>query len=83
MHWQILTSRHNVFRRHITILTLQQGDRMNSMTKEDVTEWALDQMNKYGIRYPDDYLELKHLNDTSDLFISNLLDDNNVKRDNT
>ena len=53
------------------------------MTKEDATAWALDQMCKYGIRHPDDYLELKHLNDTSDLFISNLLDDNSVKRDNT
>ena len=56
---------------------------MNSMTKEDATAWALDQMHKYGIRHPSDHIELKHLNDTSDLFISNLLDDNNVKRDNT
>ena len=30
---------------------------MNSMTKEDVTKWALDQMNKYGIRHPDTYTE--------------------------
>ena len=56
---------------------------MNSMTKEDATAWALDQMHKYGIRHPSDHIELKHLNDTSDLFISNLLDDNSVKRDNT
>jgi hypothetical protein len=27
------------------------------MTKEDVTKWALDQMNKYGIRHPDTYTE--------------------------
>jgi len=67
----------------MTILTLQQGDRMNSMTKEDATAWALDQMCKYGIRHPDDYLELKNLNDMSDLFISNLLNENSVKRDNT
>jgi len=56
---------------------------MDLMTKEDATAWALDQMCKYGIRHSDDYLELKNLNNTSDLFISNLLDDNNVKRDNT
>ena len=56
---------------------------MDLMTKEDATTWALDQMHKYGIRHSDDYLELKHLNDTSDLFMSNLLDDNSIKRDNT
>ena len=30
---------------------------MNNMTKEDATAWALYQMNKYGIRYPDTYTE--------------------------
>ena len=35
---------------------------MNSMTKEDATAWALDQMHKYGIRHPGDHIELKHLN---------------------
>ena len=53
----MLTSKHSVFRKPTNTLTLQQGDKMNSMTKEDVTKWALDQMNKYGIRHPDTYTE--------------------------
>ena len=56
---------------------------MDLMTKEDATAWALDQMCKYGIRHSDDYLELKNLNNTSDLFISNLLNENSAERDNT
>ena len=34
------------------------------MTKKDYTEWALSQMDKYGIRHPDTYSEkeLKRLN---------------------
>jgi hypothetical protein len=27
------------------------------MTKKDYTEWALSQMDKYGIRHPDTYSE--------------------------
>ena len=34
------------------------------MNKEELTEWALDQLTKYGIRQPDTYTadELKYLN---------------------
>ena len=46
-----------MFRKPTNTLTLQQGNRMNNMTKEDATAWALYQMNKYGIRYPDTYTE--------------------------
>jgi len=56
---------------------------MNSMTKEDATAWALDQMNIYGIRHTGVHIELMHLNNASDLFISNLLNENSAERDNT
>ena len=34
------------------------------MNKEELTEWALDQLTKYGVRQPDTYTadELKYLN---------------------
>ena len=55
---------------------------MNSMTKEDVNEWALDQMNKYGIRHPDTYpaSELKYLNPG---IPEDFIDRHCAKRDNT
>jgi|TARA_B100001094_G_C18093587_1_gene751778 hypothetical protein len=30
---------------------------MKFKNKDEVTDWALDQMNKYGIRHPDTYTE--------------------------
>ena len=32
---------------------------MKFKNKDEVTDWALDQMNKYGIRHPDTYTEKK------------------------
>lgn len=31
--------------------------KMNFKSKEDLTDWAMDQFNKYGIRQPDTYTE--------------------------
>lgn len=31
--------------------------KMNFKNKQDLTDWAMDQFNKYGIRQPDTYTE--------------------------
>ena len=38
--------------------------RTNSKSKEELTEWALNQFTKYGVKQPDTYTaeELKYLN---------------------
>ena len=43
---------------------MKQQQRANSKSKEELTEWALNQFTKYGVKQPDTYTaeELKYLN---------------------
>jgi len=51
-------------RRRKVLFMKQQQQRTNSKNKEELTEWALDQFTKYGVKQPDTYTaeELKYLN---------------------
>jgi len=51
-------------RRRKVIFMKQQQQRANSKSKEELTEWALNQFTKYGVKQPDTYTadELKYLN---------------------
>jgi hypothetical protein len=53
----------------------------NFKNKEELTEWALYQLTKYGIRQPDTYTanELKNLNPSVP---EDFIDQHAVKRDN-
>ena len=56
--------RHQQRRKVIFMKQQQRQQRTNSKNKKEITEWALDQFTKYGVKQPDTYTadELKYLN---------------------